>query len=221
MCRFLMFQIHRLSLAISCTLLCLQCGQSQHRSDSGFERWIDSLKTSLPVFESHVFSFDSLAPRQEFHWHEATMLRKVGEEELERYFEVNKVFRWWKGYQTVFYYCLVSTVGGSISVVVVQRIHNDDESNMYLVGFDSTGKPNSVDLLAQISKSPDDFTQVMSWLTNGARVKTLRRFQWESDDQQQSFKDSVLTKYDLGPTGMTNPVLLDSVRTVVQKKVEK
>jgi hypothetical protein len=201
-------------IAIAGMIACYQNigGPSERNKDFLLE--IDSLKKVLPIVSNQMFDFRRMSSENEFDWYKSTEIHKVDDVFFEKHLRQSEVFTNWSDYQSLYYCCFIGCPLSTIPLVVMQRVHNDDESNMFLVLFDSSGTVKNVDIIATITKSPIDYFQVTSEITHSCRVKMKSVYTSTSEDDRSVIEDSVCFEYELSNVGLTNKTMIDSVRTI-------
>ncbi len=120
-------------------------------------------------------------------------------------------FEQWKDYQTLYYLCYVNSLLGFSGKIIVQRIHNDSESNMFFLYKDGNNRL-SIFLVASISKSPEDFLNLRSKIEDENTINTFKVF--ISDDGVSAFKDSIITTYLIRDMSFVR-VKTDSIRVIM------
>jgi len=97
--------------------------------------------------------------------------------------------------------------------VVLQRVHNDSELNLFLI-YKDNGDSNQfrVFQLAKLQKSPEDLSIVKSTFVDNATIRKTSIFFSTGD---LNFKDSVVSTYTLDRQGFFVKSKADSVRTML------
>ena len=175
------------------SLLSLSCGciiSEQPNNTSNFEQKIDSLKQFIPtISENHNFSFAEIS-ENEWEWQKSQKFVEIDSSLWIDYFDKPTLLVGYKYYyQTNYYYKIIDFHDNFINMIILQHIHNNNESYMYLLQFDKHGNRQKAITLASIFKSRDEYEEVKSSIQSN-KITTYSFY--EDFDERTIKKDTTL-----------------------------
>ena len=160
-----------------------------------FEKKVDSLKQILSSISTDNQTFDfHLLSKNEWDWWKKNNFIII--DSLFFYEYANKptsLTGYGNYYQTNYFYKIIDIDNGLFNVIVLQRIHNDNECYMYLLQFDKYGKRKNTVLLASLFKSPSDYEEIKSEMRNRiiTTYKLYQSYDWDGDKEEEK-KDTTV-----------------------------
>jgi hypothetical protein len=157
----------------------------------------DSIFSSLSEKNIQSFDFKNLKPGDLWNWKNNPDLKKVDTGFYKVYLADIEVFSKWNNYQDLFW---LGTTQCKMKnkLILAQWIHNGDESNMYLIGFDENGLNCKTLKVAALFKSSNDFIFTKSNIIDGKIIRVTVRYFVDIDNKEISYKDSITENIDLG-----------------------
>jgi hypothetical protein len=161
-------------LLLTLVIFALSCNSKPSEND--FVQKIDSLQLKVQtIHENYNFSFSDLS-KNVWEWQKSQAFVKIDSATWVTYFDKpNSLIDYRYGYQTNYIYKFLDLRDNFINIIVLQYIHNDNESYMYLIQFDKNGNRRKVYILASIFKSPDDF-EVIHSAVQGNKITTYKNY---------------------------------------------
>jgi hypothetical protein len=168
-------------------LLTISCNNESKKNN--FESQMDLLKLNIPtITENQNFSFSEFS-KDIWNWHKS-----------HKFIEIDSIiwidycnnptplgdYRY--DYQTNYYYETIDLQDDFTNLIILQYIHNNNESYMYLLQFDKKGNRRKVFVLASIFKSPDEYEEIHSSI-QGNKIITYKYY----DDDGTVKRDTTIT----------------------------
>jgi hypothetical protein len=184
---------------------------------SNFEDTIKIISSRIPLIKNNfVFSFETLNREDIWNWPYSKEYLIIDDAFYNNYLKMCKELSYWAEYQTLYFYCLIDFQDELKHLVLLQRIGNNNLSNMYLINFQKTGKISSVLLLAKIEKSPIDFLNIRSELIKNKQFIVTEIYHDFEDNSIT--KDSIITYYNMNKDYSYSIIKKDSVRLFEKTK---
>ena len=163
-------------------------GKTNKTKINSFESKIDSLKLFVPTISgNHTFSFAELSENK-WEWQKSQNFIKIDSDLWVNYFDKpERLIGHGYYYQTNYYYKILDLQDNFINLIVLQYIHNDNESYMYLLQFDKQGNKFKSHILASIVKSPVDYEEVKSTI-QGNEITTYKCYMDEEIIKRDTIK---------------------------------
>lgn len=185
---------------ISCNNTSLNCVnpkviKQQTDNTNLFLKKIDSIKKNIPVVDGKNMTFDfySLSPKR-WDWYMIHYFIEIDSIFMKDYIDkptpLNDSYN--KYYQTNYYYKVISMNNNLYNLLILQRIHNDNEAYMYLVQLDSNGERVNLITVASIFKSPIDYEEVTSVINDGIITKYIHYHMEDWDGEIEDKKDTII-----------------------------
>ena len=156
-------------------LLMVACSNSSKTSD--FERKIDGIKQTIPtISENQTFAFTMLSENV-WNWQKSQEFVEIDSVFLVDFIDKpQQLIAYNYYYQTNYYYKIVDFQNNDyFNLIILQQIHNNNESYMYLLQFDKQGIRKKELVLASIFKSPDEYEELYSTI-QGNKITTYRYY---------------------------------------------
>jgi hypothetical protein len=185
----------------------LSCKNGQQVKNTRIDK-LDSISSFLSEKNIQSFDFKNLRPSDLWNWKDNPDLKKVDTGFYNEYLSNIEAFNTWDDYQDLYWLgtaqCRIKN-----NLILAQWIHNGDESNMYLIGFDENGLNYKTLKVATLFKSPNDFIYTKSNIIDGRLKRVTVKYFVDIDNKEISFKDSIIENIDLENF---NVIKSDSIR---------
>ena len=167
----------RYFLLIFILLMKISCNNIHKTSE--FEQKIDSLKQIIPTISgNHTFSFAEISENV-WEWQNSQKFIEIDSILWVDYFDKpQRLISYKYDYQTNYYYKIIDLQDNFFNFIILQHIHNNNESYMYLIQFDKQGNRQKAMVFASISKSPVDYKEVYSSI-EGNKIATYEYYEDE------------------------------------------
>jgi len=157
---------------------------------------IDSIFSILKENNLTTFNFENFTKTNIWNWHSSKNIIKADAFFYKRFLMNKMEFSGYEeNYQDI-YYLGITQIGMIKYLIIGQWIHNDDESNMYLIDFDKYGVINKVFSIAGLYKGPDDYYNFYSHLKNNILVRITIKRSTLPKNQQMVIKDSIIEYFN-------------------------
>jgi hypothetical protein len=143
---------------------------------SDFEQKIDTLRQTIPtVTGNQSFSFEELS-QDVWNWQNSHKFIEIDSATwFDNFNKPTQLGDYRYAYTTNYYYKEFDFKDSLFNLVVLQYVHNSNESYMYLVQFDRQGNRKNTLTLASIFKSPIDYEEIYSSIQEN-QITTYRYY---------------------------------------------
>jgi hypothetical protein len=143
-------------------------------------------------------------------WYGAKQMKSVDSVFFEKNLLRFPEFSYNKNSKSVYYYCKPNLPPDIFGQTFIQRLHNHEEINIFLLyGEAVSSRLDKLVLLAKVQKAPDDFMTMSSHFLDPEHIESISVY--VNADDNESYKDSVVSRFTFRDKVFTRSVE-DSVR---------